>query len=149
MAEELRSKHVARHFTEEEKGQQIDLQDKDINCYEINLVNTLVCKILTMKRISPEIFKSMIIRIWGVEGIKIKNAGRNIYLCPFRYQKDKQQIVKEGPWFFDKLLLLFEEPKANTSISELDFRYVYFWIHFHELPLAGFSRNVAKAIGEM
>lgn len=60
-----------------------------------------------------------------IEGIKIEGARQNLYFCPFKsHKEDNRQIVKEWPWFFDKALKLFLEPKGNISIVDLDFRYV-------------------------
>lgn len=52
----------------------------------------------------------------------------------------------------DDAILLFEDLKENSSIEELEFKYVEFWVHFHNLPRVCFCRKyavaLAKSIGE-
>lgn len=74
-------------------------------------------------------------KIWGMVGeVKIEKAGRNIFLCKFRTKRLKNRVTKDGPWSFDDALLVFEELKENTSIEDLEFKYVIFWVHFHNVP---------------
>lgn len=66
-------------------------------------------------------------RIWGVEGrIKIEKAGRNTFLCKFHYKRDKSRIIRGSPWIFDDAIVLFKDPKGETNINKLDFRYASF-----------------------
>lgn len=89
----------------------------------------------------------MIPRIWGIDEVRIKDVGRNVFVCQFRNLRDKRKVVNEGPWFFDKGILSLEEMWANASIGELEFRFVSFWIHLHDLLVASFSKELAKALG--
>lgn len=57
--------------------------------------------------------------------------------------------MESGPWFFDKALILFEDLKGYKSISNLDFKYASFWIHFNNLPLVGFTRKIVGVLGNM
>lgn len=42
---------------------------------------------------------------------------------------------------------MFEEPRGWSSISSLEFRYSYFWVHFHNLPRVCFFKKYAIALG--
>lgn len=46
-------------------------------------------------------------------------------------------------------LILFKESKGGNFGKDIDFRYVSFWIHFHKLSFACFSRKVAGEIGSI
>lgn len=50
-------------------------------------------------------------------------------------------------FFFYKGVLSFEDLRTNASIVDIEFKHVSFWIHLHELPLAGFSKTSTIAIG--
>lgn len=91
----------------------------------------------------------MMPRIWTNIPVKIEQVGKNIFLCKLKFQRDKIKIINNSPWFFNKALMLLEEPKANCNFHELEFRYASFWLHFHELPFACFSKKMAIAIGNM
>lgn len=51
--------------------------------------------------------------------------------------------MEMGPWFYDKTMLLLEEPKEDTCGEAMEFWYVSFLIHFHKLPFACFFRESA------
>lgn len=77
----------------------------------------------------------------------IEKAGRNLYMCKFGNQRDKNRVTKGGPWSFDNNFLVFDELDGNTSINALNFRYAFFWTHFHGLPRVCFYRKYAEALG--
>lgn len=135
--------------TEEERASVFKLKEEEIDRSEKKLENALVCKILSQKQINPEMFKSKMSHIWNQEQTIISMVGFNLYLCKFKNGKIKSLIADNGPWFFDKALLLFKEPKGGNYGDDIEFRYVSFWIHFHKLPFACFSREVAAEIGSI
>lgn len=59
-----------------------------------------MCKILTARYINPEVFSTMMPRIWGTEGlVKIEKAGNNAYLCKFKSgtrQESTEEPLKRG-----------------------------------------------------
>lgn len=149
MAESLSRQIESLKLTQEEKGKQIEVGDNVIAQCDQNLLLSLACKILTSRTIHHESFRTMIPRIWGVEDVKIRGVGKNIFVCQFSNPRDKKGVVNAGSWFFDKGVLAFEDLRADTSIGEMEFRYVSFWIHLHKLPVAVFSKDLAKSIGNL
>lgn len=150
MADDFLSRQVERmRLTVEEKEEHIEIDDNEISQCDHNLQLSLACKILTTRFISGEIFKTMIPRIWNVENVKIKGAGRNVFVCKFQNSRDLRRVMNDGLWFFDKGVLSFEEMMANSSIIQMEFRYVSFWVHLRDLPIVGFSRASTKAIGNL
>lgn len=43
--------------------------------------------------------------------------------------------------------MLFEDPKGNSSVIRLKFRYASFWVQFLNLPRVCFCRKYAEALG--
>lgn len=135
-------------IAEQESRRIVAIEDDDIEEKNKDLNDALACKILTTKLIHWEIFANIMPRIWGVEGkINIEKEGRNTFLCKFKYIRDKTRIYRGSPWIFDDALVLFEDPKGETNINKLEFRYAPFWIHFHGLPPVCFCRKYAEALG--
>lgn len=56
-------------------------------------------------------------------------------------------MFKNGPWLFDKSLLILEETKANLRTSELDFKMVAFWLMFINLPIGFRNKKAAEDLG--
>lgn len=105
----------------------MEIEDDDIEETDKDFKNFIAGKILSNREISEEFFAGFMPKIWGlVRKVEIERAGRNIFLCKFKNIQDKNRAVKGGPWSFDNAILVFEEPKGNNSVSELDFRYVSF-----------------------
>lgn len=150
MDEDLLSLQVERmKLTTEDKRKIFDLEEEEIESSEKQAENAIVCKLMTAKNIKEEMFKMMMPRIWNNIAVKIENVGKNIFLCYFKYQRDKTKVINNGAWFFDKALMIIEEPRADSNFNELEFRYAPFWIHFHELPFACYSRKSAVALGNL
>lgn len=77
---------------------------------------------------------------------------KNMFLFKFESCDDKDWIVKNGPWLFDRNLLILETPKANQRVSDLDFKKVDFWVRIINL-LLGYrndcaARKIGNTIGE-
>lgn len=144
--EEIHKQLESLSLEEIEKRRVVEIEEDDIEETNKDFSNSVTCKILFERVINKEVFMDMIPRIWRVEGkVMIKKAGRNIYLCKFRNIRNMNRISKGGPWSFDDALLLFDEPKGNCNI--IAFRYVSFWIHFHNLPRVCFCRKYAEVLG--
>ncbi|XP_022154991.1 uncharacterized protein LOC111022134 isoform X2 [Momordica charantia] len=131
MADELLSQLVERlKLTKEEKGEIFDMGEgeifdmgeDEIEDYDKQAQFSLVCKLLTLKNIPGEVFKNMMPRIWANVNVKIESVGKNLFLCKFKTVRDKSKILNNGPWFFDKSMVMLEEPRANCNFNELEFR---------------------------
>lgn len=133
---------------EEEKGRVVEIEDDDIEETTRDNQNIAVCKILTNRTINGEMFSEKIPKIWSLEGkVEIEKAGKNTFLHNFKKFRDKSRVVMGGPWSFDNAIMLFEDLKGGCSIEEIEFRYVPFWVHFHNLPRVCFCRKYAEALG--
>lgn len=123
-------------------------KEDDVEDMDKDFSNSFASKILTQKLINPEVFANIMPKIWGVEGrIKIEKSGRNLYLCKCRNQRDKARIWRGNPWSFDDSLIVMEELRGDNSVEELEFRYAFFWVHFHNLPRVCYCRKYTKALG--
>lgn len=135
--------------TEVEKACVFRLQEGEIDKSRQKLENAILCKVFSNKKINPDIFSSKMPKIWNQEQTLISCVGFNIFLCKFRNAHIKCKILEGDPWFFDKAMILMEEPKGDSCGEEVKFRYVSFWTHFHKLPFACFTRKSVKEIGSL
>lgn len=133
--------------TDAERACVFHLREGTIDESKQKLENVILCKVFTSKTINPEMFCSKMPKIWSQEQTMIACVGFNLFLCKFKNACIKGKIIESGLWFFDKAMLLMEDPKGDSCGEETEFRYVSFWIHFHKLPFACFSRNTTMEIG--
>lgn len=146
--EELQEQIEKLSLAEQERRRVVKIDEDDIEEINREFSKATACKILANKHVNQEMFMEKMPKIWSLEGkMSIEKSGRNLYICRFRNQRDKNRVTKGGPWSFDSNLLLFEEPEGRISITELEFRYAYFWVHFHKLPRVCFCRKYAEALG--
>lgn len=84
-------------ITARERAKMVAIDDEDLEEADEDLSEAIMCKILTPKSISPEMFKTFMPKIWNIEGrIRIKTMGKNIFRCNFNQRKDKERILR-GP----------------------------------------------------
>lgn len=97
-------------------------RDKEIDEKKLDLKLTAICELISTKGIIANILKTIMPRIWNLEDrVEIGCIGKNLFTCNFQSEKEKRRITSGGPWSFDKGLILFEEPKRTSKISDLDF----------------------------
>lgn len=72
---------------------------------------------------------------------------KNIFLFQFDSRDDRERISRNGPWFFDKSLLVLEAPKINQRSFDMEFKQVDFWLRIINLPIGLKNEKVAKKIG--
>lgn len=119
MEEDLAKQLAELRVTPEEKACVFQLQDREIGRFELHLANSILCKIYTNKKINIEIFQSKMPKNWNQEHTSIVNVGFNTFLCKFKNARIKGWILDMGPWFYDKKILLFEEPRGGTCSEEI------------------------------
>lgn len=61
--------------------------------------------------------------------------------------KDKIRITRGDPWSYDGAILIFEKPKGSCNVESLEFKFVSFWVHFHNLPSVCFCKKYGMAYG--
>lgn len=57
----------------------------------------------------------------------------------FSTNHDKENTIREGPWTFDKHLVVFKEVEEILQVQEIHFTNAQFFIRIHHLPI--FTRN--------
>lgn len=80
-------------------------------------------------------------------GFSVEGLGRNIFLFKFDSRKDKEFVVRLGPWLMDNALLALEAPKANIKVSQMKFGKAAFWVRFLDIPLGFQNKFMAKRLG--
>lgn len=81
------------------------------------------------------------------EGLEVETVGKNMFLFKFECKKDRKWVLKNGPWFFDKQLLILEEPTAKLRTTEVELKNVAFWVRFINLPMGYRNKRAAEKLG--
>ncbi|XP_050232990.1 uncharacterized protein LOC126681492 [Mercurialis annua] len=93
---------------------------------------SLVGKLLTQKPYNLIHMKNALISAWKLAiGFTIRDIGDDLFICEFFSKLDKNRILHDGPWNFDKQLILFE----------------LFWVRIYNLPMNCRGRATVSKIG--
>lgn len=108
----------------------------------------LVGKLGPVKKFNKEAFKTLLSRIWRVEGrIFFKEIQETIWLFEFTEAKDKQRVLDGRPWSYDRSLLVINDFDGRTPPSQMDFSFSPIWIQIHDMPLGCMNRGIGFKIG--
>ncbi|CAM0904037.1 unnamed protein product [Alopecurus aequalis] len=86
-------------------------------------------------------------RIWGpLKGIRCKEMGDNVFLFTFLQASGKGKALDEGPWMFNKDLLVMQDFDPNKSLEEYEFVTIPIWVRVFKLPLGMMKRITGEHI---
>ncbi|KAK3227088.1 hypothetical protein Dsin_006950 [Dipteronia sinensis] len=110
----------------------------------------LVGKILSPDLINREAFRSLITRIWKVqEGVEIEVISNNIYAFHFHSINDRIKFLSGGPWSFDDVLIVLEEPTGKGAIKSLKFNMAEFWVQISNILMLYMTKDIGHFLGCM
>ncbi|XP_042958116.1 uncharacterized protein LOC122293664 [Carya illinoinensis] len=108
----------------------------------------LIIQLLTMKHYNKEALKQMLRRIWRpIKPMHIQNLDSKFLIAEFEEIKDKERVIRDGPWTFDKQLVLVKDFDGAQQTQMLQLSEALFWVRIHNLPLMAQNETVGKLIG--
>jgi hypothetical protein len=92
-------------------------------------------------------------RIWcPMRGIRCKEMGENLFLFTFTQESEKKKALFDGPWQFNKSLLVLQDFDPCKTLDEYNFSTIPVWIRIFGLPLGSMNRDtgilIADEVGE-
>ncbi|XP_022156185.1 uncharacterized protein LOC111023135 [Momordica charantia] len=135
-------------LTSEEDEIAMDVDVDAVKMAEQGLAYSLVGKLLAKRIISADVLSRVLLLAWKVEHqLTVESIGKNLFLFHFCRECDMNRVMKTGPWFFDKALIVLQKPCSSKNISELEFNRVAFWIHLFDLPMSWLNKTMAIRLG--
>ncbi|KAI7982559.1 Uncharacterized protein LOK49_LG15G00812 [Camellia lanceoleosa] len=134
-------------LTEEDEAEVV-VDDVHIQSTEEKAGLCLVGKLLTMRHFSMDALRSTLLSVWKAsKGVVFKLLGNNLFLIQFGHIVDKRRVMANGPWSFDKHLVMLKDFNGALQPSEITFSIVEFWVHASNLPLISMTRDVGVLLG--
>uniref|UniRef100_A0ACD5ZFZ3 Uncharacterized protein n=1 Tax=Avena sativa TaxID=4498 RepID=A0ACD5ZFZ3_AVESA len=107
-----------------------------------------IAKLLSDKPAHREALETALGRLWcPMKRLICKNMGENTFLFTFHQASGRKKAVDEGPWMFNKSLLVVEEFDPRRSLGEYEFNSIPIWIRIFNLPLGMMNRDTCEEIG--
>lgn len=74
--------------------------------------------------------------------------GRNRFLFTFHEEASKKKALENGPWMFNKNLLVMEDFVPSNTIDEYDFKMIPIWVGAYGIPMGMMSMEIGDLLGE-
>ncbi|XP_019178362.1 PREDICTED: uncharacterized protein LOC109173575 [Ipomoea nil] len=81
-------------------------------------------------------------------GMNIDELATRRYLFKFYHEADISRIINDGPWTFDKSLLLLKRLSDTEDPLDIDLNTAEFWVQVHGLPPGFRSEAVLRGVGD-
>ncbi|XP_058749873.1 uncharacterized protein LOC131622870 [Vicia villosa] len=132
---------------EEEEG--VTAEGDEVEEVEV-FQRTLVGKLWTENNFNVRAFTSTIIGAWRLKNpVETQEIHKNLFLFKFASKRDLDSVLKNGPWGFDRNLLILDRVTGEEQPSGIDMHFGTFWVRVYDLPLLLRSEPMAKKIGDI
>lgn len=140
--EELTGYWQSLSLTDKE-DQRIVMQTEDSDGGSI-----VAAKFLTKRVINVESVLRALKPLWrtGMD-FKTRDMGKNKVMLIFQDDADAERVIVNGPWSFDKHLIILSRVDDNTPFSKACFDYMSVWVQIHELPVKMMKEEACTTIG--
>lgn len=105
-------------------------------------------KFYTKRRVNLEAIGRALRSVWRTkQDFEVSDLGENRVLFSFQIKEDLDRVLLQGPWSFDKYILLLHKLKVGETVSSLTFHEATFWVQIHGLPTLSQTRDAGLSIG--
>ncbi|XWS54024.1 hypothetical protein CRYUN_Cryun10bG0052500 [Craigia yunnanensis] len=88
--------------------------------------------------------------IWKIRGeLQVKEVGEKIFIFQFDEWWEKERVLIQQPWMFNKSLVLFRDFYGFSSPETICMDWCLFWVQIHGLPLGLMNEKIIIAVGKM
>ncbi|KAI8027555.1 hypothetical protein LOK49_LG02G02514 [Camellia lanceoleosa] len=102
----------------------------------------LIGKLLSQRPNNIDVMKTNLISVWKPsKGVMFKSLGDNLFLFQFNHITDKKRVLINGPWNFDKHLVLLCDFDGSLQPSEISFSTATFWVRVFNIPLVSMTKD--------
>jgi hypothetical protein len=124
--------------------------EEDVVCADEIFRRTLVGKLWTESSYNVRAFKQTMTQAWRLKHpVDIQDLNKNLFLFCFSSKRDAETVMRNGPWSFDRNLLILDFVSGDEQPAELELNRVSFWFRIYELPLKMRTDAMAKKIGDL
>jgi hypothetical protein len=108
-----------------------------------------IAKLLSDRPAHAEAMAEALGPIWcPMKGVTCRDRGDNIFMFTFHQESGKNKALFEGPWMFNKSLLVIEDFEPTKTVKEYEFTTIPIWVRMFGLPLGMMDRDTGESIGD-
>ncbi|CAJ2638278.1 unnamed protein product [Trifolium pratense] len=122
--------------------------DDTVACEDESFKRSLVGKLWTEDHFNVRIFKQVVIQSWRLKNpVEIQDLSKNLFLFRFTSKRDLEMVLRNGPWSFDRNLVILKRISGEEQPSDLEMFTAEFWARIYDLPLKLRSDAMALRLG--
>lgn len=135
------------NHTAEEESTKVDVDQHTTAITSKSLGFSLIEKLLAPRIISGEVMRKTFKAAWNIpSGLIVEKLGTNLFLFSLRSEEELARVMRQGPWLFDKFLLVLSKPIPMVKPTTMEFKYATFWVHFCELPMDLYNLSMVERL---
>ncbi|XVF20671.1 hypothetical protein REPUB_Repub12eG0021900 [Reevesia pubescens] len=109
----------------------------------------LLGKLLSRRNTNLEAMKAVFSKLWRTQsGLQIKEVGEKLFLFKFKDEVEKDRVLVNQPWSFNKALMVFRDFDGLVETRAINMEWCPFWVQIHGLPLGMMNKKVGIVLGE-
>ncbi|KAL4369742.1 hypothetical protein GQ457_05G022540 [Hibiscus cannabinus] len=86
--------------------------------------------------------------IWKDDKVlNILEINPNFFLISFASSANRANVLKRGPWDFQKYWFALEQADPNRTIHDYSFLHMCIWVRIHNIPLSLMMAALARVLG--
>jgi hypothetical protein len=135
-------------LTKEEEGG-FEADEVEV-CSDEIFANSLLGSLWTTDHFNGRIFKQVIVQAWKLRNpVEIQDLNKNLFLFRFSSKRDLETVLRNGPWSFDRNIVILKRISGDEQPSDLEMHSSDFWIRIYDLPLKLRSDEMARKLGDL
>jgi hypothetical protein len=117
---------------EEEGTEAVEAEE----CGEELFNRSLVGKLWSVDLFNVRIFKQVITQAWRLKNtVEVQDLNKNLFLFRFASKRDADSVMKNGPWSFDRNLVVLKRITGEEQPSDLEMHTGEFWTRIYDFLL--------------
>ena len=147
MVEELEDLCRRLHLSDHEKNH-LRVRKERLGQSKQEAQFSILFKLLTNRAFNGEAFKRTMRNLWtSTGGVTIRDIDDNLFMAVFNTKEDLERVFVQGPWTFDKKLILMARFERDMQPTVVIFNQAAFWIRIHNLPILSMIKDIGEDIG--
>lgn len=107
-------------------------------------------KLISKRPVGAILLERTLGRIWcPSKGTLCKELGNNTFLFTFLQASGKFRVLDEGPWMFNRDLLVMTDFDPHKTVEELEFNTIPLWVRISSVPVGKMNRSTAEGFVEL
>jgi hypothetical protein len=125
----------------------VEVEEEVVEATERKGQFSLLVRLLSSKPFNQDAFKQTMLNRWRTSlGAQMKDLGNNLFIAIFNDAMDREIVLLNGPWSFDKSLVIMKPFDGEQKVNEVQMTEASFWIQIHDLPMKGMNEGVAERV---